>query len=707
MYQVRISNICGLRELSFGVADGQITQIYGRNESGKTSTAHALSALLGRVENPAGLSKLKMYVNDAADDGEATLMAGADDFARFEPGGDGIGVKGSVPRSHAVACGVGLDKVILGKPADRAEVWQSIIPDNLNEDEIAADIVGSISDKEVSADEARLYLEEREGEPAIAPLIREALAMIRQEGWDAAADLFAERRRTAKHEWERVVGGGHKYGSSIGANPPIDGHHSGLMGKSLTELREVASKKEERVRETDLTNSITEWEAEEAEQAARDLPTLQGEAESLSSSLDELRKEGKETAALDEKLRKQIDDAGGGENAVRRRALEEAVSRILQEAKETAAASETDIASLGEDAKNTSVSFFETLARKRSDALNANTARQEALQKILDDRPEKCPHCEAALVVGADGKIHKAEAVDEAKILAEKDALKIAHANIGKQFRGAEVMAHVRRLDEKVADARREIEGLPKPVEVTDEMREQAQAVTKRAEEMREQYAEKDKRLAVLKSRIDELKAKAESGKSKTVATAESQQRSKDAQEALEVARRDLDAATRHAQAVKAHQSQLDYDRIAQRLGSKGIRNDEMMKHGEVIAQNLERICNSLGFPKVSMEMKSKLVKLRGREMPICSKSGQWRAKVAMQLLAARLTGSSFVVIDEADILDADAFAKFSEGLPGLLAKLGEKPVGAFVIHTSSETPVRIGEKSSLVHVESGGNAAA
>ena len=43
-----------------------------------------------------------------------------------------------------------------------------------------------------------------------------------------------------------------------------------------------------------------------------------------------------------------------------------------------------------------------------------------------------------------------------------------------------------------------------------------------------------------------------------------------------------------------------------------------------------------------------------GRPIQLCSESEKWRAQAAIQLTLAAMTGSQAVVLDRADLLDAD-----------------------------------------------------
>lgn len=132
-------------------------------------------------------------------------------------------------------------------------------------------------------------------------------------------------------------------------------------------------------------------------------------------------------------------------------------------------------------------------------------------------------------------------------------------------------------------------------------------------------------------------------------------------QEALDIAR-DLYASLeqrRSAMTAKSH-ADLAYREIVEQLkiveilAPDGLRRQKLAQaltrfNGEY----LDPLCRAAGYPLVALNDDLDIV-YGGRPYYLCSESEKWRARAVLQVAIAKLDGSVLVVLDGADILDAE-----------------------------------------------------
>ena len=255
----------------------------------------------------------------------------------------------------------------------------------------------------------------------------------------------------------------------------------------------------------------------------------------------------------------------------------------------------------------------------------------------LDNDPQKCPHCDKPIVVDAMGAIRRAEPpTDEQK--------------------GARTAAYARK-----SEIRRQI----------DRETEAAQDCLSHATRAAEAARAKVRQLEQAAAAADEPEV-----------PGASEQEIADAEAALERAKTQHGMVSAMVRASEAHATAVRYSAAATCLGPRGPR-------GEMIEAGLKRLQGGLsvlaqvaGWPLVTVGTQGEVASA-GRPVELCSESERWRAQAAIQLTVAALDGSGIVVLDRADVLDAEN----RRGLKAALQRVCERTgVTAVVCATGQPT---------------------
>ena len=236
----------------------------------------------------------------------------------------------------------------------------------------------------------------------------------------------------------------------------------------------------------------------------------------------------------------------------------------------------------------------------------------EEWEPKVDGLEENCPHCGKAIIVSPEG-ISKA---DDETLVARKEAVEKLTGKIKAQRES------VNEAEEKRNEARK------KHIEA-------AQATTQ------------------ANLRLSACKAAAE--KTGDPDSAERQGRISKLEHDVEehVKRRELIA--QRLEAEKLHDSITKYLQIAQVLGPKGIRGQLLTDGIQRFQRGINQLCAVSGWPLVTVTGDTLLVGKQSRPVHRCSESERWRTQAMMQMVTAALTNSPVVVLDRADLLDADA----------------------------------------------------
>lgn len=252
--------------------------------------------------------------------------------------------------------------------------------------------------------------------------------------------------------------------------------------------------------------------------------------------------------------------------------------------------------------------------RKDLEAVEAELAEVQAERMKLpadigagDNAVCDCPSCGAKLVVE-----HIWNGPTVLKPYDEDEAKKATSKEVGR--RRAELDGRTSNLKGKVASLTHEIA--------------RGEAAAKRAE--------------AAKAKLAEL-AKQEQPDEEKIAEAERREA-----EALKALR----AFEAKAQADKLHGQIVRNDALVTILAPDGLRRRKLAAGLDAFNSGLAKLCEAAGWPAVRFDENLE-AHYGTRPLWAASASGQWRARVVIQVAMALLDNSPAVVIDEADILDA------------------------------------------------------
>lgn len=142
----------------------------------------------------------------------------------------------------------------------------------------------------------------------------------------------------------------------------------------------------------------------------------------------------------------------------------------------------------------------------------------------------------------------------------------------------------------------------------------------------------------------------------------------------LQSAKQALKAFDDKVQADKIHADIVRNDKLVDILSPDGLRKRKLAAGLSDLNDVLSELCAAANWPKVRID-ENLHAHYGTRPVWAASASGQWRARVVIQVAMAKFDGSAAVVIDEADILDA-------RGRNGLMAMLKYAEVRALLCMT-------------------------
>ena len=150
----------------------------------------------------------------------------------------------------------------------------------------------------------------------------------------------------------------------------------------------------------------------------------------------------------------------------------------------------------------------------------------------------------------------------------------------------------------------------------------------------------------------------------------ESEQRIALAEQEVESRREALELIRKRAVAAEAQRSVAAYSLTAELLGPRGIRGRAMKDGLERLAKGLARVHELTGWPLVKLDP-AYAVSAGERAAALCSTSEQWRAQTALQIAVALALDNACVVLDGADVLDADGLKRLIVVCEALAAESG------------------------------------
>ena len=227
-----------------------------------------------------------------------------------------------------------------------------------------------------------------------------------------------------------------------------------------------------------------------------------------------------------------------------------------------------------------------------------------------------CPHCQRAVVLGVDGVL---EQYDEEAARLER---------------------------EQAADTAAELEGvLAECIKEHEALQESAQGYQSRLREADSELGEAKTALAV----AEKLARKADA----EVDTADRRADLMQAEQAVDDAKRVSTMVSAEARAAELSETIARYAEIVLAIGPQGVRSPMMEAGLKRLNAGLGVIGQEAGWPVVEVTERGSVM-WDTRPVQLSSESEKWRAQAAIQLTLAAMTGSQAVVLDRADLLDAD-----------------------------------------------------
>ena len=227
-----------------------------------------------------------------------------------------------------------------------------------------------------------------------------------------------------------------------------------------------------------------------------------------------------------------------------------------------------------------------------------------------------CPHCQRAVVLGVDGVL---EQYDEEAARLER---------------------------EQAADKRLYLEGvLADSIKEHEALQRSAQGYQSRLREADSELGEAKTALAV----AEKLAGKADA----EVDTADRRADLMQVEQAVDDAKRVSTMVSAEARAAELSETIARYAEIVRAIGPQGVRARMMEAGLSRLNAGLGVIGRVAGWPVVEVTERGSVM-WDTRPVQLSSESERWRAQAAIQLTLAAMTGSQAVVLDRADLLDAD-----------------------------------------------------
>ena len=246
--KLKIENLLGVKRAEIDL-DG-IVEVVGPNASGKSSLAACAQALLAHEQNPLGVSATqaaRVYLHDGEDEGVAEIEG-----VEWRPGKGLTVINGAEPLSRPEAVGL-VDYTTKRGEKERLESLQSaLLPE-------AAEIIDAVRERLLA------YLPKQD--------VDGVLEMIGERGFHSAEEVYGERGREAKRQWQEIAG--RAYGVKIASDWRPDGWLADMDAMTTQQAEEAMVAAREALAALHQVQAVTEAEAQSAREAKAALPGLQ------------------------------------------------------------------------------------------------------------------------------------------------------------------------------------------------------------------------------------------------------------------------------------------------------------------------------------------------------------------------------------------------------------------------------------------------
>ena len=142
------------------------------------------------------------------------------------------------------------------------------------------------------------------------------------------------------------------------------------------------------------------------------------------------------------------------------------------------------------------------------------------------------------------------------------------------------------------------------------------------------------------------------------------------AEQAVETAKEIVRLVKAEWDAARLHETITRYVEIARALGPEGVRAKLLAKGLVKLNAGLQVISESADWPSYLVSEHGAVL-VNNRPVQLSSESEKWRAQAALQLTLGAITGSKVVVLDRADLLDANNRAGLERALNHVSEKTG------------------------------------
>lgn len=268
MITLTIDNVLRVTRAHLSLPAGAIVGITGDNAQGKSSTAVAIGAALGREGNPfgAGRGKGGVYLHDGAESGGVSVVFGDPEHARVDWNartGEFSQVGARIPACSAIALGL-IDLTQQMLPTARTEMWQSqFMPDGAA---IAEAIADQLHDDLPRATIADMVDQIRTSQSA-------------DETLNAICQDYKARATAAKRIWASTTGTAYGVAKAASWQPP--GWTPDLDGKSDAEMDDAAVRAQAALDEARVSQAVSSADMERGKAAAAEMPALEARARDL------------------------------------------------------------------------------------------------------------------------------------------------------------------------------------------------------------------------------------------------------------------------------------------------------------------------------------------------------------------------------------------------------------------------------------------
>ena len=270
--KLKIENLLGVKRAELDL-DG-IVEVVGPNASGKSSLAACAQALLAHEQNPLGVpatQTARVYLHDGEDEGLAEI-----DGVEWRPGKGLTVTGGAVPLSRPEAVGL-VDYTSRRGERERLESLQSaLLPD-------ASEILDAVRKRLLE------YM------PPVD--VDGLLEIIEERGFNAAAEIYAERGRESKRQWQDITG--RKYGIKVASDWRPDGWLADMDAMTTQQAEEAVVAAREALAALGLVQAVSEVEAQSAAEAQDALPGLERALEAAEQDEYAARLDLSELASID------------------------------------------------------------------------------------------------------------------------------------------------------------------------------------------------------------------------------------------------------------------------------------------------------------------------------------------------------------------------------------------------------------------------